>query len=292
LRHATCRCVKTMDDLPDYELERTPSALMPEAPEPTRSIGLWMCATLLIAAACTAAYVAFMRRPLPAVTPSATSPPTAAEPLSLGGQAEPIPIPPLGASDAVVRKLVRALSESPAITAWLTTNDLIRNFTVVVANMGDGATPAKQLRVLRPSSAFRVVERNWNPYLDPRSYERYAVIADAIASLDPAGTARLYATLKPRIEEAYRELGYPDRSFDRALERAIVAVLKTPVLDGPVRLRPKGIGYAYADERLEDLTGAQKQLLRMGPQHVRIIQGRVRQIGLALGISADQLPAL
>jgi Protein of unknown function (DUF3014) len=282
-----------MGDVPDYELEKTPSGLIPAAPEPTRSIGPWICATLLIAAACAAAYVEFMRRPLPAVTPLATSTPaTVREPPTLGGQAEPIPIPPLDASDAVVRKLVRALSESPAITAWLTTNDLIRNFTVVVANIGDGATPAKQLRVLRPSSAFRVVERNWNPYLDPRSYDRYAVIADAITSLDPAGTASLYATLKPRIEEAYRELGYPDRSFDRALERAIVAILKTPVLDGPVRLRPKGIGYAYADERLEDLTGAQKQLLRMGPQHVRIIKARIRQIGLALGISADQLPAL
>jgi Protein of unknown function (DUF3014) len=282
-----------MDDVPDYELEKTPSGLIPAAPEPTRSIGPWICATLLIAAACAAAYVEFMRRPLPAVTPLATATPvTVREPPTLGGQAEPIPIPPLDASDAVVRKLVRALSESPAITAWLTTNDLIRNFTVVVANIGDGATPAKQLRVLRPPSAFRVVERNWNPYLDPRSYDRYAVIADAITSLDPAGTASLYATLKPRIEEAYRELGYPDRSFDRALERAIVAILKTPVLDGPVRLRPKGIGYAYADERLEDLTGAQKQLLRMGPQHVRIIKARIRQIGLALGISADQLPAL
>ncbi len=128
--------------------------------------------------------------------------------------------------------------------------------------------------------------------MDPRSYDRYAVIADAITTLDPSGVAGLYATLKPRIEEAYRELGYPDRSFDGALERAIVAILETPVLDGPVRLRSKGIGYAYADERLEDLTGAQKQFLRMGPRNVAIIKAKLRQIALALGIPSDQLPAL
>jgi hypothetical protein len=284
---------KTMDDLPDYELERTTHASTPAVAPSTRPIGLSICAALLIAAA-GAAYLAFGRRPLPAVKPSATSAPTAKQPPpSLGGQAERIPIPPLGASDAVVRRLIRALSDNPAVTAWLTTHDLIQTFTVVVANIGDGATPAKQLRVLRPSAAaFSVVERDWNPYLDPRSYERYAVIANASTSLDPAGVAGLYATLKPRIEEAYRELRYPDRSFDRALERAIVAILKTPVLDGPVRLRPKGIGYAYADERLEDLTGAQKQLLRMGPRNVRIIKAKLRQIGLALGIPPDQLPAL
>jgi hypothetical protein len=163
---------------------------------------------------------------------------------------------------------------------------------VVVTNIGDGATPAKQLRVLRLSSAFRVVERDRDPYVDPRSYDRYAVIADAITGLDPAGAARLYGTLKPRIEEANRELGSQDQTFDRTLERAIVAILQTPALDDPVRLRPKGIGYAYADERLEDLSGAQKQFLRMGPRNVRVIKERLRQIGLALGIPSDQLPAL
>jgi hypothetical protein len=282
-----------VDDLPDYELERTSSASTPAAPPPTRPIGLWISAALLIAGACAAAYVAFVRRPLPAVTRSATSAPTATQPPpSLGGNADPIPIPPLDASDAVVRRLVQALSDSPAVTAWLTTNGLIRNFTVVVANMAEGATPARQLRVLRLSSAFRVVERDRDPYVDPRSYDRYAVIADAITALDPAGAARLYGTFKPRIEEANRELGSQDQTFDRTLERAIVAILKTPTLDGPVRLRPKGIVYAYADERLEDLTAAQKQFLRMGPRNVAIIKAKLRHIALALGIPSDQLPAL
>jgi hypothetical protein len=284
---------KPMDDLPDYELEKTSSASTPAAPPPTRPIGLWISAALVIAAACAAAYVAFGLRSVPAVPASATSAPTATQPPpSLGGNADLISIPPLDVSDAVVRRLVRALSDSPAVTAWLTTNDLIRNFTVVVANIADGATPAKQLRALRLSSAFRVVERDRDPYVDPRSYDRYTVIADAITSLDPASAARLYGTFKPRIEEANRELGSQDQTFDRTLGRAIAAILETPALDGPVRLRPKGIGYAYADARLEDLTGAQKQFLRMGPRNVRIIKGRLRQIGLALGIPPDQLPAL
>ena len=136
-----------------------------------------------------------------------------------------------------------------------------------------------------------MVERGGNPYLDPRSYDRYTAIADAIASVDPAGAARLYATLKPRIEEAHRELGSPDPSFDRTLERAIVALLDTPILDGPVRLKPKGIGYAFADERVEHLTGAQKHLLRTGPRNVRIIKERLRDIGIALGIPPGRLPA-
>jgi hypothetical protein len=281
-----------MNDLLDYELQKTPDELSPSTTlSPPRPVGAWIVAAMLIAAAGAAAYFAFAWRARPA--PASEKPVTAAlaPPRSLGGTGEPITIPELDASDAVVRTLVQALSESPAVMAWLPTNGLIRNFTVVVANISDGAAPAKHLKVLRPQLAFRVVERDGNTYVDPRSYDRYAAIADAIASVEPAGAARLYATLKPRIEEAHRDLGSPDQSFDRTLERAIVALLDTPVVDDPVRLKPKGIGYAYADERLESLTPSQKQLLRMGPRNVRVIKARLREIAVALGVPATQLPA-
>jgi hypothetical protein len=175
---------------------------------------------------------------------------------------------------------------------WLPTSGLIRNFTVVVANIADGATPAKQLKVLRPQGPFRIMPRAATTVVDPRSYDRYTSIADAVASVDPAGAARLYATLKPRIEDAQRDLGSSD-SFDHTLERAIIALLNTPVLDGSEALKPKGkgIGYGYADERLESLTPAQKQLLRMGPRNVRVIKAKLRDIAIALGIPPAHLPA-
>ena len=48
--------------------------------------------------------------------------------------------------------------------------------------------------------------------------------------------------------------------------------------------------WAYDDERLESLTPAQKQLLRMGPRNVRIIKGKLHDIALALGVPPNQLP--
>jgi hypothetical protein len=99
----------------------------------------------------------------------------------------------------------------------------------------------------------------------------------------------LYATLRPRIEEAYRDLGYPDQPFDRTLQRAIVMLLDTPDVNGPVRVEPKGIGYAFADHLLEALSGPQKELLRTGPRNVRVIQAKLRDIAVALGIPAGDL---
>ena len=281
-----------MSDLQDLDLRTDDRSSLEPDPPPRRASSVWVAVTLLAAAAGAAAYFAFVWRQPTAPAQTAAAAPAAGAPSAsppLGGKGDPMTLPPLDASDTLVRTLVQALTESPAVMAWLPTNGLIRNFTVVVSNIAEGATPAKQIKALRPAAPFRIVTRDGSPYADARSYDRYTRIADAVASIDAGGAAKLYATLKPRIEDAQRELGTTD-SFDHTLERAIVALLNTPVADGTERLKLKGIGYGYADDRLESLTPAQKQLLRMGPRNVRAIETKLRDIALALGIPASHLP--
>lgn len=210
----------------------------------------------------------------------------------LGGEPMPLALPSLEESDAVVRGLVGALSSHPRVAAWLTTRGLIRNFVVVVTNIANGTTPAVHLQRLRPSGSFQVIEIRGNLYIDPRGYDRYSSFAAAVASLDVKGTARLYTTLKPLIEEGSLELGTQDSSFDRTLERAIVRLLGTPILTDPVPVEPQGIGYVFWDADVEALTPAQKQFLRFGPRNVRLIQATLRNIAVALGIPAHELPIL
>ena len=276
----------------DEDLLRTSEEAGP-APQ-RRHAGPWFFAALFLTAAAIAAYVAFGNwttgpRPTTAVPlePAAAS----GAPQPLGGDPLSVTVPPLDQSDALVGELLRKLSTHPRVTAWLASKGLVRNFTAVVANIAEGMTPTALLPVLRPSSRFNVIERGTALYIDPKSYERYTGLADAVASIDPAASARLYATLKPRIEEAYGDLGNKEPLFDSALERAIVLLLRTPVPDDPIAVRPKGLGYAFADERLERLTPAQKQLLRTGPQNARAIQRSLREIAQALGISSARLPA-
>jgi hypothetical protein len=204
-------------------------------------------------------------------------------------EVEPIELPPLDDTDALVRRLVAGLSSHPSITAWLASDGLIRSFVVAVENISTGRTPARHLRALRPKGEFRVVDRGGELEVDPRSYERYTQIAGAVQSIDAQGAARLYTTLKPRLEEAYRELGHQE-SFDRALQRAIVTLLQVPVLQANIGMVPKGALYQYLDPRVERLTAAQKQLARMGPQNVRIVQAKLREVAVALGMQPGQLP--
>jgi hypothetical protein len=51
-----------------------------------------------------------------------------------------------------------------------------------------------------------------------------------------------------------------------------------------------GTSYEFEDDRLESLTPAQKQLLRMGPRNVRLVQGKLLEIAHALGIPSSRLP--
>ena len=66
--------------------------------------------------------------------------------------------------------------------------------------------------------------------------------------------------------------------------------LETPIVEGDVAVVPLIQGYGYADASLESLSGAQKQLLRMGPDNVRRVQQKLRAIARELGISESSLP--
>jgi hypothetical protein len=219
-----------------------------------------------------------------------TVPPAAAPSTPLPEAGETIDLPPIDESDPVVRELVSQLSSHPTVAAWLTTDHLLRNFTVSLENVANGRTPAAQLGKIRPVGPFLVREENGNLYIDPKSYRRYDKYADAVAALDARGTARLYATLKPRLVDAYRELGHPDGNVDQATQKALIELLKTPVIEGDIALVSKSVAYEFKDPRLQSLSPVQRQFLRMGPRNVRLIQGKLREIAPHLGISPESLP--
>jgi hypothetical protein len=281
-----------VSDLGDFRLDSAPG---PE-PRPTAPAWpLWVAAGLVVLLVVLGAYVWFSRRSHSASEQaSARAEPSRASRAPtppLGAAGEPIELPPLGESDALVRELVGRLSAHPSVVAWLAGDGLIRNATVTVQNVAAGQAPLRQAQRLAPKAPFAARGTAGELTVDPQSYERYNWIADGVSSLDAQGVARLYGTLKPRVEEAYAELGSPESRFDATLERAIVLLLETPIVEGDVRLVPRGALYAYADPRLEGLAPGQKQLLRTGPRNTRVILAKLRDVALALGITNDRLPA-
>lgn len=202
---------------------------------------------------------------------------------------EALPLPRLDESDGFAGALATTLSQHPRVVGWLATEDLIRRFVVVVDLIASGKSPAAHLGSLRPTGVFRTAERGDALFLDPRNGERYQGVTDAVDSIDVEAAARVCSALKPRLDDAYEELGRGG-TFDAALERALVSLLQAPSLGPDVRLAPQGTAYAFEDQALESLAPAQKQLARMGTRHVRVIQDKLRQIALAIGIPRERLP--
>jgi hypothetical protein len=275
------------DDPADIDLDTSiPENVGAPAPRRGRPAGLLIVALVLVLAI-VGAYV-YLRRPQPEA-PSAGAKPSTPPVARQGLKGETIVLPPLDETDPVVRELVRRLSSHPTVAAWLTTDGLVLNFVMVTAGIANGESRTNELKAIGPVPRIGIKETRDALYLDSASYRRYDRYADAFASLDARETARLYVTLKPRITDAYRRLGNSGGDFDPVMERAIVELLRVPVLEGELELEPKGIVYGFADPKLEQMTSAQKQLLRMGPQNVRKIQEKLREIADYLAIPAARL---
>jgi hypothetical protein len=195
----------------------------------------------------------------------------------------------LSTSDAIVRELAAGLSANPKLAAWLVNEDLVRRFVTSVDNIASGVSPRAQIEFLRPAEGFEVDVKGGDVIVvEPSSYRRYNLPAQVFASLDTDGVVALYRELKPLIDEAYGEIGPRGRSFDSRLDSAFDQLLAVPVLERQARLNQLVVTYAWADEELELMTGAQRHLLRMGPDNVSLIQGKLGELKAALAAPATE----
>jgi hypothetical protein len=221
---------------------------------------------------------------VPTPAPEATPTPTLAEQLSLR-----LAGTTLKTSDVVVRELAAGLSSNPKLAAWLVNDDLIRRFTASVNNIAAGNSPRSHLDFLRPKEGFEVDTKGGGDLvINERSYRRYDLPAAVFSSLDTEGTVVLYRELKPLIDEAYREIAPPSRSFDDRLRGAMDHLLAVPVVEGPIPVEERVVTYAWADDELEALSGAQRHLLRMGPDNVRKIQSKLSELKAALIVQSAE----
>lgn len=278
------------DDLDDYELEPTrrldeETVRSPLGDAPREGIGFPMILAglaVLVVAMLGVMLLVFRKpgRPAPApAVPAATAAPLPQAPTPTPATA----LPRLEDSDAFVRGIAATLSSHPELARWLAQASLVRTLTAVVDNVASGESPRPHLELLAPRQRFKAARKPPRQIVpDAAGYAGYDVFADAVASVDAALAAAAYRTLAPLFEAAYIELGHPEGGFAKGLDRATAALLEVPVLPEDTALVPHAIGFRYADPKLEALTAAQKQFLRIGPRNVRLVQGKLRELAAAL----------
>lgn len=249
-----------------------------------KNTGLWIVAALLAAGAAAGLYGArSFLKPAPAV-PGISSPPVEA-PAAL-----PPDLPPLAESDDFVRRRAAPLSADPAFSEWLKKESLVARLTAAMNRIAQGGVPRDIFSAFAPKGKFRVVRKSGRTFGDPASYARYDGFAAMVGRVDAVAAAKVFTELMPLFDAAQRGLGEKNASAREAFLAAAHELLQAPVFEGEPDLveGKKGIGWAYADERLEGLSLAQKQLMRMGPVNQTAVQVKLRALTLALGDSGSR----
>jgi hypothetical protein len=121
--------------------------------------------------------------------------------------------------------------------------------------------------------------------VDPASYRRWDPAVSALTSIEPADAAQVYVNVKPLLDEAYEELGYPDGNFDDAVARAVRMLAETPDVSEPPLLLRRPAYFEYEDAALRSLRPVQKQFVLIGPDNRRQVMAWLRRLAAALDLA-------
>ncbi len=189
---------------------------------------------------------------------------------------------PLDISDAAVKTAIIALSEMPELAQILVNDDLLRRFVVFTSNLAEQELAENHRFLEIPTASFRVYRQANKEWIDAASFKRYTTYAEALDSISTDGLINLYQIYKTSIDEIYHQVGDPDEDFTDRLLQAINHLLDTPEIPIPVEVYSDSVMYKFRNERIESLSDPQKQLLRTGPENMRQIKAKLREIQKAL----------
>ncbi|HAY45199.1 MAG TPA: hypothetical protein DCY55_02825 [Gammaproteobacteria bacterium] len=191
-------------------------------------------------------------------------------------------LPALDRSDRQFFESLQGVASAPEWLSWLPTDELVRKLVTVVDKAVDGEIGRSLLSLPSIEDTIEVVESGEQYSLLESNYGRYSLYVNMIDTFNAQSVAGIYTRFEPLFESAYSELGYSNRNFRTALERALrQASISPPPVRDP-KLKKVGDRYQYVDLSIEGLPAIQKLYLRMGPENSGILRNKVAEIQQAL----------
>jgi hypothetical protein len=202
------------------------------------------------------------------------------EPLSVTpGAGELVELPPLAESDSYFALALVDLF-GPGLEPLLADEALIDKTVATVDNLTRGRV-AEKIRPLGrlPGNFVVTAAGETGPfYLSPDNYARYDTLVNMLTGANLDEMVATYRRFYPLLQEAFAQLGYPDGYFNDRVVAVIDHLLATPEPGEPVRLVQPHVLYEFADPELEALSGGQKLLIRMGPDHISRVKAVLSEV--------------
>tara|TARA_R110002167_G_scaffold66677_3_gene188740 strand:- start:822 stop:1622 length:801 start_codon:yes stop_codon:yes gene_type:complete len=201
------------------------------------------------------------------------------EPVEEQPEPEIIPEPePLDISDGTIKTKLLTLSDYDTFARLLINDALLERFVIMTNTLAEDGIAANNRILVKPEKPFRTYRQADKEWIDPASFKRYAPYVEVLESLETASLLQLYQEYKPAIEKIFSEIGSPSDNFEEKLKDAIDVLLDTPEVPFPVEVYTESVMFKFKDSQLESLTAPQKQLLRTGPENMRRIKAKLREI--------------
>ncbi|GAA0855068.1 DUF3014 domain-containing protein [Aliiglaciecola litoralis] len=196
---------------------------------------------------------------------------------------EPQPVPePLDTSDATIKTSLLNIANYEAAAKLLVNDDLLRRFVVLTQNIANKSTANNHQVVVEPEEDFKVYNQAGQTFIDAASFKRYTPYVETLTSMETDALVSMLETYKPAMQDIYAEIGDPQDDFKFVMMDAINHLLDTPEVPVPIEVHTDSVMFKFKDERLENLSSPQKQLLRTGPENMRRIKAKLRDIKQAI----------
>ncbi len=169
-----------------------------------------------------------------------------------------------------------------SILHLLIPHDLIRHLVATVDALGRDKVALRVMPTKPVPGQFQVTATASQTWIAAANAERYRPYVAALTSFNAAQSAHVYQRFAYLFQEAYRNLGYPDRRFQDRLVQVLGEMIDAPEPKPPVAVQTSSAMFLYADPDLEALTAGQKILIRMGPENERTVKQWLRAFRAAV----------
>jgi hypothetical protein len=203
---------------------------------------------------------------------------TPAFPLKIEAAPNQPPLPALTESDSFVSDAINALLANEALMQIVITEKLIQNIVTTIDNLPSNTLPSKIMPIHTAAGSFIISGSGKNRVISADNAERYLPYMNMVDAIDAKQLVQLYMRLYPLLQQAYEELGYPDKYFNDRLIFVIDNLLAAPDIAEPVKLVQPLVVYKFAEADLEARNIGQRIMMRIGSKNEAKLKEKLTEI--------------
>ena len=185
-------------------------------------------------------------------------------------------------ADEEARSVVDTLNGGRPAAQFVAGDYIVERTVSIADHLRRGEVPYTLIPVNRPKQPFKILDDGLRVTIHPDSFQRYDTFAQWIYGIDAEALVISFRKFSGVASAALVAMGITDISIDEIAVAAVTEIISVPNVDLSAELMKKEANWVYVDPELEAMPALHKQLVRMGPINMEIVQSKAREIRGAL----------